>query len=1084
MLESKLNSMLEEITCWSELKIKLSKYNTSIEKNGIKNTQAGKIFEVFAKYYFQIEPTLKDDYKNVWLYDEIPLNIKRKLNIGNVEHGVDLLLEDDDENFIPVQCKFKNDEKQKLSWSKDKISNLFAFIPNASRYIVFTNASDIDVVSKTRYIDAFSFIGLQHLHEIDLETFQNIKSSLETRQLHAKHTKFKPYNFQQNIIDKSRVYFNNNERGQLILPCGAGKTLVSLWIKENLNSQKNLVLVPSLALLRQIKNEWAIHRNSEYQHICVCSEKTINNDIIDSYEVHSYDLDSRVTTNPEIIRNFILNKERFVIFSTYQSLSAIADAVKNIDFEFDFVICDEAHKTAGTETSVFGLIHNADIVPSKKRLYMTATPRVFSQTIKKNLQSKESLFLYDMSDPEIFGKSIHFMSFKEAIEKGILVDYKIISVGINSDEVKEYVDNRYILDKKISVDIVANILALEKVFKKYEVTHAITFHSRVSYAKTFSELGSKLYPDISTYSISGKDTTSTRSNLLKEFINSPKAIMSNSRCLTEGVDVPAIDLVYFCDPKNSKIDIVQATGRALRLDKNKCDKIGYIIVPIYHTNKENIEDAIDKSTFKSLIQIIRSMAEQDERLQDKINSLAFSKGKLTKDSKHFEYMDTSVEEQSLLVFDNFSEKFKKALFTQVIEKASIVWDLKLLELKEWLCKYNEYPEKEENENLYSWIGNQRSFYRKKCLSGYRIEKLETINFVWDYHEYSWKRNLQILQDWRIKNPNLWPKQRNSVGIEKKLAIWMLKIGKEYKNGTIEEAQFEQLINMGYVFENRKWHEKFEELKSFIERNERFPLKTSDKLYSFYYSELKKNEDGKHDKVQEKLLRSIDFYNNINLSKIDQWNVIFENLRIYVNKNNKMPPAHFPLSKKIKFGSFVNIMREKYKKGFLEKQKEEKLREIGFILDGNKKRKNDWDFLFELLVLFRNDNPKRWPNCNIKDESQLAAWCLHQKQWYSGKLAKYGEYHKHRKIQLDSISFEWEITKGVFGYTNVVTWDERLTQYIEYKKENPKRKIPSKINKERNHLYIWLAMSKTKYLRNQLSDEKIEKLRNAGVEWII
>ena len=190
------------------------------------------------------------------------------------------------------------------------------------------------------------------------------------------------------------------------------------------------------------------------------------------------------------------------------------------------------------------------------------------------------------------------MNFKEAIDLGILVDYKIIAVGINNEEINKYIQERKFINPNSneSIDDIANNFALQKIMDKYKSGHALTFHSKVKYARQFSERNAKIYTNNDFYSnyVSGKQQTSERNLILNKFSKTSKAIISNARCLTEGVDIPAIDVVYFCDPKNSKVDILQAVGRALRKDSNNIAKIGLIVVPIYHQKEEELDVVISK----------------------------------------------------------------------------------------------------------------------------------------------------------------------------------------------------------------------------------------------------------------------------------------------------------------------------------------------------------------------------------------------------------------------------------------------------------------------------------------------------------
>jgi predicted helicase len=309
-----------------------------------------------------------------------------------------LILEDLDGKFFAVQCKFRNDECSKLNWSSDKIANLFAFCPKADGYIVFTNASDIDSISKTRY-ENFTLYSNVNLLELSSTSLQNISKAILGLEIKTiEH--FLPKSHQIEAIQNCADFFEIEDRGQLILPCGAGKTLTALWLKEKLDCQNTLVLVPSLALLRQIKNEWKSQRKTNYRYLCVCSESDID-DSSDTTITHTYEIGINVTTQSDVIKHFLFsNSSEKVIFSTYHSLPAIEKAINGSEFVFDFIFCDEAHKTAGIGMNKFSLVHDNNKIPSKRRLYATATPRIVKESMKKKL-GDDLKYAYDMNDPKV-----------------------------------------------------------------------------------------------------------------------------------------------------------------------------------------------------------------------------------------------------------------------------------------------------------------------------------------------------------------------------------------------------------------------------------------------------------------------------------------------------------------------------------------------------------------------------------------------------------------------------------------------------------------------------------------------------------
>lgn len=659
-----LNSLLmilNHSSNWNDIYNQLLKYNTP------QKYSAGKLFEEFCKYYFLAEPTVKNDYKHVWFFSEIPLRIKEKLNLGKIDHGIDLVLEGYDGNFSVVQCKFRNNQNSNISWTKDNLANLFAEGDKADYLIVFTNASGLDKHSLSKKENQLKLVTFSDLLSLSSSTINEIKAQVLGLTKTSVNTK-QPREYQRKAIQEVINGFNQNDRGQLILPCGAGKTLVSLWIKDALDVKHTLVLVPSLALLRQIKNEWAMNSKRVIPYICVCSEKDI--DIgKDRSVVHTYEISGKVSTNADEIRNFLNSNQETIVYSTYQSLEAICDAVKESEFEFDLAICDEAHKTSGSKLSKFGLIHSNSNISVKKRLYMTATPRVLSDNLREELTNELIDYIHDMGNRKIFGSEFYRMSFKEAIEEKILVDYKIVAIGVSNKELELAILQRKYISDNETIDEIANNYALEKLMKKYNPTHAITFHSSVKKAKSFQERHRRIYQEVATYHVNGELTTNERNIRMKEFERAPKSVMTNARCLTEGVDVPAIDVVYFCDPKNSKIDIVQATGRALRRADHKEKKFGYVVVPIFHQEKDSVEKIIDAGPFKNLMSVIRALSAHDERLVDEIKEIKIGKGESQPTTKHIS-INYSCD---LITMDGFHEKLNQNLFDQIINKTRIPW---------------------------------------------------------------------------------------------------------------------------------------------------------------------------------------------------------------------------------------------------------------------------------------------------------------------------------------------------------------------------------------------------------------------------
>jgi superfamily II DNA or RNA helicase len=1138
--KSILTELIKNKETWRQLKPELSKFNVHSVDTGEKDTRAGKIFEVFTKYYFLASPTEKDNYRNVWLFEDTPLEVRKKLNLGNQDYGVDLILQDLEDQYFVVQCKYKNDETSKLNWSADKIANLFAFCPSADGYIVFSNAIDLDQVSKTRH-DNFTFYGVANLNEIDKDTLCSIYSLLTENHL-TERKLFNPLPHQEIAIQECAQWFTEGKesRGQLILPCGAGKTFTALWIKERIESKNTLVLVPSLALLRQIKNEWSKQRKSVYQYLCVCSETDIDKDATDTLVTHTYEVDTRVTTNAEHVKSFLSKPfDEKVIFSSYHSLPVVAEAIKDSNFEFDLTFCDEAHKTAGVGKNKFSLVHDNNLVPSKYRLYATATPRIVKEILKKKL-GDDLKYAYDMNDPNTFGYEFHRMTFKDAIEQDILVDYKIVAIGVNSDELKDYIEQRRFIDKKLSIDEMANNYALEHVMEKYNANHGLTFHSRVKLAQEFADRHGQLFTSTKTFSVNGEQPTSYRNLVLEEFKNSEKAIVSNARCLTEGVDVPTIDLVYFCDPKNSKVDIVQAVGRALRKKEGK--ELGLIVVPIYHSKKDEVENSISTGSFKNLLQVIRSLCDQDERLQDEINFLAFGKGK-RKSSKIDIISSGFVEEQDKIILDGFEEKLKNSLFDQIIEKTSNNWDLWYLNLKNYLDAGKDYPSRKDDKDLYNWIAKQRNRKKNGTLKNEELRKLNSIGFVWNVVEWKWEGMFSIFQ--KYSSENVFPPCK---GIDDdELVKWH-----KYQhscirdNKIISSEQKKRFLAIDNKFEGpssrKKWIEPYRELVNFrLENPDKWPQYERDntksiesKLYIFcqtmrkryreddlgnywfekmtsidfnfegktdnwtqYWQEIKNLLENRNSISVEEIgnnayswiLRHRKKYDEEKLSKyhtkkiqelnldrfFETWEQKFEKVKEWVDVYGKLPTR---ITQK-DFNSWLVSQRSVFSNNRLSNEQVKSLRSIGYDLNpkGIEKNEQKW---FERLNQYQEfvENNKKEPSYFSKGlEKTLYLWAAAQRAVKAGNARKRKPLTKKREQALDSIGFKW-VGEGNKGENS---WVENLEELAKHINANGLLVLPSTIDGNRNVLYTWWINQKIAYEKGKLTDDRVKAFQKIGID---
>ena len=631
--------------------------------NDPNHKEAGLIFEEFCKYFFQISA----EYKKVYHHKEIPYSIKKKLNLSQQEKGIDLLLEGHSNIFTGVQVKFRKNQNSKISWGKDKLSHLIAH-RSLKDFIIFSNCQSVDKSTLNQKINIQTFL-INELLSLKKQDFNNIRSLLNKKSL--KKTKLLTPKPHQKVAIKNIISgFKSSKRGKLILPCGAGKTLTALWLYEKMRPKRTLVLVPSLSLLKQFKDTWRENRKIKSSYFCVCSDQDVENKN-DSLNMKANEIGFSglgVTTKPNKIKKWLKkDTQGLVVFSTYQSLKKIGTAIGKSKYKFDLAICDEAHKTAQASNSQFAYIHKNSNIFCKKRLYMTATPKVLSSSI----QEEEKQYIYDMNKQNIFGNEFYIMSFKESIDQKILCDYKIRAVGVSDEETRQYIRERKFLEEgNMTTEDHANHIALKKAMKKYKAHHAISFHRTVKGAFDFSEFHKTMDKKCSSYHVSGTQNVTERKSKMNKFEKREKALITNARCLTEGVDIPAIDLVYFSDPKKSKVDIVQATGRALRKKAGK--KFGYVIVPIFHSKSQDLNKEIEKSQYKDLVQIVRTLSDHDERLETEIQRILYGKGERKKGGESY-YSIIREDENSIIQAISIPHNLKDKIYFESIRKGLKIW---------------------------------------------------------------------------------------------------------------------------------------------------------------------------------------------------------------------------------------------------------------------------------------------------------------------------------------------------------------------------------------------------------------------------
>ena len=670
--------LLENINSWNDFKS---------YAEAMPNTKSiGDVFEQLTKLYFLIDPLYRSMYQDVWLLDEVPQKDLEYLELPRQDLGIDLIAKSGSE-YHAIQCKYHSNKNTSVN-NKEvaTFTSLLANKKNLSHGYICSTAINTSGNFNKLEIENVSNVLYDKWSTLNKDFFDNARKILDNKK--PKEKPYIPKPHQEKAIKLAHKHFikENNSRGKLIFPCGSGKSLTGFWMMEKLNANSTLVAVPSLSLVKQTLEVYlkqVVANNKNVKWLCICSDEGIGKS--DDIVTYTRDLPVPCTTDPEYIKQWLkTNKnENIIIFTTYQSGRLIAEVSKSLKFTFDLGVYDEAHKTVGKNESLFSYLLFEENISVKHRIFMTATER-FYRGVRDDVLT--------MDDPDDYGDVFCHMSFKEAIEKDLLTDYKVITIEVKKEEIAGFIkDNNLVKSnakwgKENEARSLASMIALRKAMKRFPIRNAVSFHSSIERATRNKDVQKHItdtynYKPIDTFHVSGRLPTTKRNAVVQEFAKSDRGLITNSRCLTEGVDVPNIDCIVFADPRKSKVDIVQALGRALRKKPGK--DWGYVVLPVIydHTSHE-----IDNENFQEILNVVRGLAANDERIIEEFKDKAQNSERVIGAREEIFNIDPLLLEESELV-DNLSiklwEKLSRFNWMPFGEARDFVKSLKLKSSSDW-----------------------------------------------------------------------------------------------------------------------------------------------------------------------------------------------------------------------------------------------------------------------------------------------------------------------------------------------------------------------------------------------------------------
>ncbi len=529
-----------------------------------------------------------------------------------------------------------------------------------------------------------------------------------------------------------------HDRAQLVMACGTGKTLVGRWYAERVGAAVSVVVVPSLSLVAQTVREWRSGGGWPFQALITCSDPSTADGVSERADGDGQDISesfwtrlrARVTTDAAVVAARLSGHsaaQPLVIFSTYHSLHVVAEAARSAKVVIDIVIADEAHTLAGQSREDFRVALDEKL-PAKRRVFMTATPVVSSN----GYVAQEDSTPLSMDDAALFGPVAYRLDFAEAIARGLLVDYRVMvyetpQAGVTPDPI-----------------------AALAVAARQGVASVLSFHGRVAKARAFADAidGHRLEDGrtVVARSVAGVDPTTQREDAL-ELLSSARPdqliVISSARCLSVGVDIPAVDGVLFADPKNSDVDVIQSVGRALRTAPGKT--VGMVMIPVCVPAGLDDDTVLSSGDFAGVWRILRGLRSMDSRLRAEICEITRQRSRRG---------DCDGSRGSHIEFDLHSLAEPERFHARVVEFVSPAWDLVLSEVHQFIAEQG-HARPGRGTRLGEWCERQRRAYRRGMLAPERVNQLSSLpGWTWDLAEQRWLDQWRQVHDLAVAGQSL------------------------------------------------------------------------------------------------------------------------------------------------------------------------------------------------------------------------------------------------------------------------------------------------------------------------------------------
>ena len=866
------------------------------------------------------------------------------------------------------------------------------------------------------------------------------------------------------------------------MACGTGKTYVTLWIKEQLAAQRTLVLVPSLGLLSQMLHEWRCAASTPFEPLCVCSDQTVGaknyDEAIDSVADLPFTF-CEVTSDVDKVKNFLSGAGNRVVFATYQSSSVIAAAHADPAIPaFDLAVADEAHRCAGKVGSDFTAIRDNEQIRSTKRLFATATPRTYSSTVHKATEDR-GVEVVGIDNAALFGEVLYALPFGKAIERKLLTDYRVVIIGVDDPTIAQWIANRELVSTGTGIETdsesLASQIGLLKAIKDYDLKRIISFHNRIERAEAFTTdmqntmqwISDEHRPSgtLRTDFVSGNMSANKRKiklDQLKALGADERGVLSNARCLSEGVDVPSLDGVAFIDPRSSQVDIIQAVGRAIRLSPDK--KAGTIVLPVFIEAGQNAADTIETSNFKPIWDVLNALKAHDDVLSCELDQIRTALGKNPSTGVRADGLRKIFIDLPATVDANFGS----ALRTYLVEQVTESWDERygqLITYKQTYGNCNVPAKWSQNRYLAAWVATQRKLYGEGRLSPERTKRLELLGFDLAPFASDWDEMFAALSAYKQKygDCNVPAQWKN----KPELGTWCSTQRYAYVNNRLSSDRIERLKQIGFVWRpiDAAWEEMFIALAAYKQNyGDCIVPKEWSQNQALARWVVKQRIDYREGRLSSERSQRLDELGFAWDPFVSVWDELFAALSAYKHKHGDCNvPREWPNNPKL--GKWCAHQRTAYQNSKLPDDRIQKLEELGFAWNSLDAA---WEEMFTALKAYK----QTYGNCNVtrgwKDNPQLAEWCQRQRNVYKNK-----KLLPDRLKRLEDIGFAWDPL--------VANWEEMFAALVNFKQSHGDFKVPKKWD-ENPTLGDWCQKQRNIYKSNKLSPDRIKRLEDIGFEW--